>query len=250
MKIIVHGLATEYSDEGSGMVALFLHGWQDSLHTFDALVPPLSSSHRIVRLDLPGFGKSERPKEAWGLDEYVRFVDDFTKKLNLDVDTLVGHSFGGRIIIKGAAAQIFRPRKIVLIGSAGIAKRNTSRNFFLNIVAKIGKAVTAVPPFSFWREKIRKRFYRGIGSDYASAGALAETFLKTISEDLSENARKITAPALLIWGTNDTETPLADGERLLRLIPYAKLAVVKETGHFVHREKPQEVAKLIQEFIC
>ena len=250
MQVIVQNLATEYQDGGSGTIVLFLHGWQDSLHTFDTLVPLLSSSCRIIRLDLPGFGKTETPKESWGLWGYVRFVGEFIKKLNIEVDTIVGHSFGGRVILKGESAGVFKADKIVLIGSAGIAKRNTARNFVLNIIAKIGKALTSMPPLSLWKRQIRRRFYKRIGSDYASAGALQETFLKTISEDLRENAKKITTPALLIWGANDTETPLSVGKRLSELIPNSKLHALEEAGHFVHQEKPREVANLITKFIC
>ena len=247
---MVDGLAVEYQDEGTGMVLLFLHGWMDTLHTFDGLARILAPHYRIVRLDLPGFGESEMPKETWDLDKYAHFVDDFIYKLNLEVDVIVGHSFGGRVIIKGVSMGTLRPRKIILIGSAGIAQRNTARNFFFNIVAKIGRVITSIPPLHFWKEKIRKRFYRRIGSDYASAGVLRETFLKTISEDLSENAKKVEVPALLIWGSDDTETPLSDGERLARLIPDVKLEVLQGAGHFVHREKPEGVAQLIKDFVC
>ena len=62
MKIIVKNLAIEYRDEGTGPVALFLHGWKDNLHTFDPLMPFLSDKLRIIRLDLPGFGESEISK--------------------------------------------------------------------------------------------------------------------------------------------------------------------------------------------
>src|SRR3989338_5794872 len=245
MQVIVQNLATEYRDEGSGTVVLFLHGWQDSLHTFDTLVSLLSSSCRIVRLDLPGFGKSEMPKAAWGLDEYVRFVVDFIKKLGIEVDTLVGHSFGGRVILKGESAGVFKADKIVLIGSAGIAKRNTARDFVLNIITKIGKATTSIPPLSLWKRQIRRRFYKRIGSDYAETGGLKKTYIKTISEDLSEHAKKIKVPVLLIWGSEDGATPLSDGTRLSELIPHATLEVLEGAGHFVHQEKPREVANLV-----
>jgi pimeloyl-ACP methyl ester carboxylesterase len=250
MKVIVGDLAVEYRDEGSGKVVLFLHGWMNDLHSFDALAGLLCSRYRVIRLDFPGFRKSEMPKEAWDLDKYVRFVDTFVKKLNLEVDTLVGHSFGGRVILKGESAGVFNARKIVLIGSAGIAKRNTPRNFLVAVGAKIGKVLTFIPPFSFWREKLRKKLYTRIESDYASAGAMRETFLKTIAEDLSEDAKKVTAPALLIWGKNDNATPLADGERLAEMIPNAKLEILDGAGHFVHQEKPQEVADRIKTFLC
>lgn len=249
MKIIVQNLAVEYQDEGVGPVILFLHGWQDSLHTFDSLAPLLSSARRIIRFDLPGFGGSETPKEIWNLDNYIRLVNEFIQKLNIQVDVLVGHSFGGRIAIKGSAENKLLANRIILIGSAGIARKRVFRNSVLKILAKVGGLMTYIPPLVFWREKLRKKMYDLIGGDYLNAGALRETFLKIISEDISLSAKKITVPALLIWGVNDTETPLADGERLSQLIPDSRLEKINQAGHFVHKEKPQEVANLIKKFL-
>lgn len=249
MQIIVQNLAAEYQDDGTGDVIFFLHGWQDNLHTFDALASFLSPAHRVIRLDLPGFGKSEAPKEPWGLDDYVRFVKNFIQKLNINVDILVGHSFGARIVIKGAATKNLQPRKIILMGAAGIAKSRTLRNFVFKVFAKIGGLVTYIPPLVFWREKLRTQMYRFVGSDYLNAGALKETFLKIISEDISTCAQEITIPTLLIWGAGDTETQLSDGEQLSRLIRHSQLKVVRGAGHFVHREKVRDVATLLQEFL-
>lgn len=249
MKIIVQNLATEYLDNGIGKVLLFLHGWQDNLHTFDSLVSILSPTLRIIRLDLPGFGKSEAPKETWDLNNYVQFTKDFVQKLDIQVYAFVGHSFGGRIAIKGEATKNLQAQKIILIGSAGIAKNRTFRNSLLKILAKIVGLITYIPPLIFWRERLRKKIYSFIGSDYLNTGKLKETFLNIIFEDISASAKKITTPTLLIWGENDTETPLSDGKKLAGLIADSKLKIISGVGHFVHKEKSQEVAKLIQEFL-
>lgn len=249
MKIIVQNLAIEYLDEGVGQALLFLHGWQDNFHTFDSLASLLSPTRRIIRLDLPGFGKSEAPKETWDLDNYVQFVEDFVQKLDFQVYALVGHSFGGRIAIKGQATKNLQVQKIILIGSAGIAKNRTFRNSFFKLLSKIAGLITYTPPLIFWREGLRKRMYSFIGSDYLNTGKLKETFLRIISEDLSTSAKKITTPTLLIWGENDTETPLSDGKRLAGLIADSKLKVISGAGHFVHKDKSQKVAKLVQEFL-
>ncbi|MEN9561613.1 MAG: hypothetical protein RIQ56_886, partial [Candidatus Parcubacteria bacterium] len=146
MKIIIEGLATEYLDEGEGPVVLMLHGWKDDMHTFDQIVPPLLSHYRVVRLDLPGFGGTEIPKRTWQVSDYARFVDAFVQKLRIDVDVLIGHSFGGRVSIKGVGTGLLKPKKLVLIASAGIARKRKLRNKLLTLGAKIGKVVTAVPP--------------------------------------------------------------------------------------------------------
>lgn len=249
MKMIVNGIVAEYSDEGKGPALLLLHGWKDSLQTFDPLMPVLAEAHRVIRVDLPGFGGSEMPAAAWHLDDFVRFVKDFTEKLDVSVDVLVGHSLGGRIAIKGIALKVLDARKVVLISSAGIAKRRTFRNVLLGVLAKAGKIATAVPPLSFWKQRIRRKLYEAIGSDYFGAGALRGTFMNIVREDLSSVAPKISVPTLLIWGSDDKTTPLTDGMRLHGLVRGSILKVIPGAGHFVHRERPEEVSELILKFI-
>lgn len=249
MKIIVNNVAIEYEDHGKGPVMLFLHGWQDTLHTFDPLFPAFVDEFRVIVLDLPGFGKSELPRGVWGLDEYVQFVHDFVQKIGVSVDVIVGHSFGGRIAIKGLSSGELSAKKVVLIGSAGIAKTYTMRSTLFAVFAKIGKIITLIPPLSFWRKNLRKKIYAWSGSDYFRSGPLKETFLRVIREDLSEQARGIGIPTLLIWGAGDTETPVSDGEKFASLIKGSKLKLYSGAGHFVHREKTDEVVAAIKEFI-
>ncbi|RJQ33731.1 alpha/beta hydrolase [Candidatus Parcubacteria bacterium] len=248
MRTIVNNRAVEYSDEGTGPAILMLHGWADNLHTFDAIVQELPG-FRIVRLDMPGFGQSERPNETWGVVEYARFVEDFIKKVQIDPQALIGHSFGGRVIIKGVGVGIFAPQKIVLIASAGVARKTTLKSIVLRVIAKIGKVLTLIPPFSLYRQQIRKKLYGALGSDYFAAGSMRDVFLKVVREDLIEYARQIRIPALLIWGRRDSSTPLSDGEKIRDAIRQSEMQIIEGASHFVHQEKPREVAQLIREFI-
>ena len=250
MKIIIQNIATEYRDEGSGPVMLLLHGWQDNNHTFDALVPYFFHTHRMIRIDLPGFGQSEMPPASWNLDDCVRFVAAFIDKLNLAVAVLVGHSFGGRIVIKGIADKKLHADAVVLIASAGVALRHPARTLFFAVGAMAWRMITAIPLFRFWKETIRKKLYRMIGSDYADAGALSDTFVRIIAEDVSASARMIEMSVLLIWGADDTQTPLAEGRRLSSLISQSTLRVINKAGHFVHKEHPREVARIIKEYMA
>ncbi|MDP3735041.1 MAG: alpha/beta hydrolase [bacterium] len=248
MKIIVNNIATDYLDEGTGAVMLMLHGWKDTLQTFDQLVPLLAKGRRIVRLDLPGFGGTEPPPGTWGVGDYACFVRDFIFKLNINVDVLVGHSFGGRVALKGLGEGALSARRLVLIASAGVAKKKTLRNYFFAVLAKLGRAATLVPPLSFARLALRGKLYQFLGSDYFEAGSLSDTFRAVVREDLSSAARQVHIPTLLIWGREDAITPLCEGERLVSLIPGSTLKVFPAAGHFVHREKPGEVAAAINGF--
>lgn len=248
MKTIVDGLVIEYADEGEGDVLLFLHGWGDSHRTWDDLAAQLSASYRIVRPDLPGFGASTRPRDAWSVGDYAVFVSSLCTKLGIAPRVIVGHSFGGRIAIKGAAEHILSPEKIVLIASAGNAHRRTLRNALFLVVAKIGKCVSLLLP-RVQREALRRRLYASAKSDYAGTGAMRDIFLRTIREDLSEAARRIESPVLLVWGEADRITPLSDGRRLAACIAHATFLSYPGAGHFVHREGALDIARDITAFI-
>lgn len=248
MKILVNQIATEYADGGEGPVMLMLHGWKDTLHTFDPLLPELAKKFRVVRVDMPGFGASELPPAAWALDDYVDFVAAFIAKLDLSVEVLVGHSFGGRVNIKGVSRGTLIPHKIVLIASAGVAERKTLRNRSLKALAKVGK-LALLPLPQRVKNSLRSRLYKNIQSDYENAGPLKETFVRVIAENLSAAAARIKTPTLLIWGSADTQTTLEEGARLSRLISGSRLEVIQAAGHFVHREHPEAVASMITEFI-
>ncbi|MDO8522503.1 MAG: alpha/beta hydrolase [bacterium] len=249
MHCIVDGLAVEYEDIGTGKTVVMLHGWKNNLHTFDAVTLQLSNSFRVIRIDLPGFGGSEPPPADWKLDDYVGFVKDFLAKLDIRPDILVGHSFGGRITIKGIATKVLTAKNIVLISSAGVARRKTFKNSILAVLAKIGRVVTAIPPASLWKQEIRRKLYEAIGSDYFRAGALSQTFLNIIKEDLGSFAKDISVPTLIIWGDEDDTTPIHEGKRLHQLIRGSKFQVIKGSGHFVHQEEPSKVAGIIREFV-
>ncbi|MBI5405311.1 MAG: alpha/beta hydrolase [Candidatus Kerfeldbacteria bacterium] len=248
MTTIINNTAIEYLEDGRGPVILMLHGWGDSMATFDRLADQLATKFRVVRLDLPGHGRSQVPAEPWNLDHYVELVAAFIKKLGLDVELLVGHSFGGRIAIKGLADHRLRSPRTVLIASAGLRRSSPQRWPFMAI-AKVGKWLTAVPPLRSIRSRLQAKLYRRAGSEYLDAGPLRPTFLNIVREDLSGAAQQIDIPALLIWGERDDATPLADGRRLAGLIPRSRLLVIPDASHFVHQEQPDRVATAIEQFI-
>ena len=249
MQIIVDGIATEYRDEGNGPVILLLHGWQDNLHTFDALAVLLSKNYRVVRIDLPGFGNTEMPPSPWHLDDYVEFVAKFIKKIGFSVDYVAGHSFGGRITIKGIATGIIHAKKIMLIAAAGVAEQRKARSSVIKILTKIGSAVMWIPPLIFWRAEMRRKLYSRLGSDYLSAGNIKEIYLNVIREDLSSSAAKIHDPTLLIWGDHDAATPLKEGVRLSQLIKGSTFKFIEGSGHFIHQEQPRKVTEYINDFL-
>ncbi|RJR12609.1 alpha/beta hydrolase [Candidatus Parcubacteria bacterium] len=250
MKLIVNGLATEYKDEGQGPVLLLLPGWMNTISNFDELASHLTENFRVVRLDFPGFGGgTESPPPTWRVLDYASFVKAFIEKIGLTSYVLIGHSFGGRVIIKGVSHGMLHPERVILVASAGVARSRTFRNRIFTILAKIGKIITYVPPFSLWRTQLRKKLYGRLKSDYLAAGPLSQVYLNTIREDQTEAARKIAVPTLLIWGTADDMVPLSDAHLLSERIQGSRLEVFEGVGHSPHRDRPKEVAELIKKFV-
>lgn len=251
MKAVVKNLAVDYIDHGKGPVVVLLHGWGVKAGNLEPLIKDLSKDHRVIAPDLPGFGGSERPAQDWGVPEYAIFLSELLAKLKInEVAVLIGHSFGGRVGVVAAADNLLEPERLVLLSTPGVRQVDSIRNRTLRAVSKIGKAVTSLPLFSLLRGGLRQRFYRAIGStDYLAAGAMRGTFLKVINQDLREACGRISTPTLLVYGEQDVDVPVKEGQTLANHIKQSRFEIVPGANHFVHLDRGPEVIKLIRDFI-
>lgn len=248
---VINGLSTNYITAGQGEPVLLLHGWGSSIEPYRQLIDLLSKKYFVIALDMPGFGKTEEPKTPFGVDEYVDFVLDFLKLFDLKKLSLVGHSFGGRVIIKMVNRELqFQVDKIVLIDSAGIKPQKTTKKSFRQQCYKIGKWFATrkliARIFPELLEKLRVKFG---SADYAAASPMMrQCLVRVVNEDLSDLLPGIQAPTLLVWGENDTATPLSDAKKMEADIPNAGLAVIKNAGHFSFVEQPVIFRKIMASF--
>ncbi|MEK7603056.1 MAG: alpha/beta hydrolase [Patescibacteria group bacterium] len=248
MNVVVEGLLVNYSDEGSGPVILFIHGWGDSLSTFNTVTKELTASYRVITIDLPGFGKSQAPKNPWGLSDFAVLINKFLTKINVNLYAIIGHSNGGAITIRGVSHKIFSAEKIILLASSGVRGEFKNSKKFLRVAAKGARALTAPLPLSI-KSKIKKRAYQSIGSELFVAEHMQDTFKKIISEDVVEESSLIKLPTLLIYGQNDEATPPRYGEQFHIKIKNSKLEIITNCGHFVHQQAPRIVNKIIVDFL-
>lgn len=241
MEAIVNGLRVNYAVAGQGEPVLLLHGWGSSIEPYRQLMELLSKKYTVIALDMPGFGKTEEPRQPMCVDDYVDFVLDFLKLFDIAKLSLVGHSFGGRVIIKMANRTLpFAIDKIVLIDSAGIKPQPSGKKTTRQTVYKIGKWFATRRPiakcFPGLLEKLRVKFG---SADYAAASPMMrQCLVRVVNEDLSHLLPGIRPPTLLVWGENDTATPLTDGKKMEKDIPNAGLAVIRGAGHFSFVEQP------------
>jgi pimeloyl-ACP methyl ester carboxylesterase len=242
MQAVVSNLITHYERSGRGKPVLLLHGWGDTLRTYNNLVAGMSGFD-LIRLDLPGFGQTQAPTESWDLDDYAQFVADFLHKLKIkELNALVGHSNGGALAIRAVASGQLKPHKLILLASSGVRNDAKVRRLAVKTIAKTGKAMTLWMPRAT-RQKLQKKLYGTIGSDMFVAPNLQETFKRTVRQDIQADAAKISLPTLLIYGTGDTATPPKYGGILNGLISNSRLEMIEGAGHFVHHEAESEVIR-------
>lgn len=215
-----------------GNPILLLHGWGQTLQSLQPLGELLAREAQVHLIDLPGFGKSAPPPQDWGSLDYAERILQYIDEQGLERVDLLGHSLGGRISIRLGSRYPDRVRSIVLINSAGLQRQRTIRQQIRTQYIKSLRKVLEVIPV--YRERLKSWHSDRFGSrDYKNAGILRGTLVKTVNEDLAEDASNIKAPTLLIWGELDTETPIEMGRRYNQIISNSKLISLPGRDHFL-----------------
>lgn len=250
----VLGLCTEYLEAGpaAGTPLVILHGWGSQAERWKEVMIALEKKGvKATALDFPGFGGSATPKVPWGLDEYKNFALNFLRVLEIQKFYLLGHSFGGRVVITIASEGTAGLQKLILVSSAGVTPRKKIRIFAYKFATKIAK-----PFFSFFILRIfedlaKKIIYKLSGSYdyYLQKGAMKETFKKVIEEDLTPYLTRIQVPTLIIWGREDKMTPLSDAYLMNEKIKNSKPIVIEGGDHSLHLQMPERLAFEIMKFL-
>lgn len=249
----VNGIKINYEQKGEGDLIVLLHGWGSNIKLFANLIDLLSKKYMVVAMDMPGFGESAEPPSAWCVDDYVNFVIDFLKDYNTDKVMLLGHSFGGRVIIKLNSKKNlpFKITKVILVDSAGILPPKSNKKSFRTYYYKAGKAVLSTGIAKKIAPDALENFRKKMGSaDYAAASPLMrQVLVKVVNEDLEPLLPNIKCPTLLVWGVNDTATPLSDGEKMEKLIPDAGLVKLENAGHYSFLEQQFTFNRVMSSFM-
>ena len=249
----VNGISINYEQKGSGDLIVLLHGWGSNIKLFANLIELLSRKYTVVAMDMPGFGESEEPPSAWCVDDYVQFVIDFLKDYDTKQVMLLGHSFGGRVIIRMHARESlpFEVTKVILVDSAGIMPPKSNKKSWRTRYYKMGKAFLSTKLMQKIAPDALENFRKKMGSaDYAAASPLMrQVMVKVVNEDLEPYLHLIKCPTLLVWGVNDTATPLSDGEKMEKLIPDAGLVKLENAGHYSFLEQQYTFNRVMCSFL-
>ncbi len=250
---VINGLKIAYNDTGSGEVIFLLHGWGSKKELFAPVTAAMSEKYRTVAFDLPGFGGSDEPPEVWDVDAFadlcISFIESFDEKKVI----LLGHSYGGRVIIKMASRKElpFEISRIILVDSAGVMpKRGLSYKIRVKTY-KLGNKILSTPPMKkLFPDAVENRRKKKGSADYSAASPIMRGCLvKAVNEDLTSLLPCIPYETLLIWGTADDATPVSDGETMEKLMPDAGLAKIQGAGHFSWLDNPATFDAIIRSFL-
>jgi len=248
LNITVRNLNIYYEQAGTGEDVLLLHGWGYDCSLLRPLFTHLAKDHRVTMLDFPGHGSSSAPLGPYTVYDFAALVAEFLHKLNIDQVSILGHSFGCRIAIILAAQKPVSVQKMVLCGAAGIRPKRTL-NYYCKVYSyKAMKKVLALPVFS---PETQEKWQHNKGSeDYRQLSPLMkQTFSQVVNEDLTPLLPQIKASTLLIWGDQDTATPLYMGRIMEKTIPDCGLALYEGSGHYAFLEQLPRTLKVLDLFL-
>ena len=268
--IQVDGRWVNLIDIGEGPVLIFIHGlagcWQNWLEN----IPYFARNHRVIAMDLPGFGESEMPVEEISISGYGRTVEALCDALDVDSGVIIGNSMGGFIGAEMAIRFPARVERLCLVGAAGLSIENlrTERTkglrhraenvVFFNLawIATRSPAITARPrtrrlilmlvaahPERLPAE-LTAELVRGAGKDGFSPALDA-----LCSYPIRDRLGEIACPTLIVWGNKDLLVPVKDAAEFERLITDSRKVIYDDTGHLPMLERPARFNEDLRAFL-
>lgn len=239
--MIIKECNINYIDYGaSDSPVVLLHGWGQNIEMMKSLGDSLQNNHRIIIVDLPGFGSSEEPKYAWDLNDYVEFLDTLLTELKVKNPTIIGHSFGGKIGLLYSSR--FNVNKLVCLASP--YKKKVIKESLKLKVLKTAKKIPGINKL----ESLAKKY---IGStDYKNASEMMRKILVNhVNLDITNEVKNITCPTLLIWGTVDMQVSIDDAYELEKLISNCGLVTYDGCTHYAYLERFGQTVSVLKSFL-
>lgn len=229
-------------------VIIILPGWGDTRKTFNYYINFLKENYTIYIFDYPGFGKSKFPSHSLTIYDYAIYIKNFINDNNIKNPNIICHSFGCRIAIILIGKYRVLVDKLIIIGGAGIKRKNIKRKIKI-IKYKLLKKISKILPKKKKEKYLEKLFNKYASNDYKNLNnSMKKTFSNIINEDLKKYLKYIYCPCILLWGEKDKDTPLKDGILMNKKIANSGLITIKKGTHFVYLEYPFYILKIIIEF--
>ena len=265
--ISLGGMDVHFRDEGptaDTIPLVLLHGTSSSILTWDACSKEWIKDHRVIRMDLPGFGLTgPNPEQDYSIKNYVAFLNSFLQERNVTQCYLAGNSLGGLIAFHFAAIYPEKVRKVILIDPAGYPIHNAkgSLAFTLGRIPVLKNILTIITPISIVRKSLEDAYgnkslvnnelveqYRDMACRKGNRNAL---LIRLQNDQYGDTTlvSKLIMPTLVIWGASDQLIPVDNAYKFQRDLPADTLAILQNVGHVPMEETPELVIPLVKKFI-
>jgi len=263
----VMDMQVHYRDEGpeaDSIPLVLLHGTASSLHTWNVCANKWTKTHRVLRMDLPGFGLTgPHPSHDYNIETYVAFLAAFLEATNVDQCYLAGNSLGGLIAHQFAATYPDKVKKLLLLDPAGypITNAKGSLAFTLGRIPVLKNLLKVITPISLVRKSLEDAYgdkslvtdelvvrYRDLACREGNREALVQRLNLEHKTDTTAIGN-IAIPTLVVWGELDQLIPVAHAYKFSRDLLIDSMVVLPDVGHVPMEESPQLIISLVNGFL-
>ena len=226
LKIDDHNI--HYVELGDGFPLVLLHGGANDWRGWEKNIEALAQHYRVIAPDIVGFGKSDKSKSVYGIDDFVNYLGGFVSALNIERMHLAGHSLGGRIALEFAYRFPDKVEKLIPIAPFGFGRLSTW-GFILGVI-------------SYWGRKLffRKNSYPTLDIEYSKDGF----------KEFMAKLKKVAIPTMIVWGEKDPYLPAKQAYIANSVLPNSKVEVMQQCGHAPQSEDSDLFNKLVLDFLA
>lgn len=256
-----------YLEQGTGEPVLLLHGWPTSSFLWRAIIGPLAREKRVIALDLPGFGKSDKPLSAsYSFRYFDRVIEGFLGKLDIEAVDLVVHDLGGPVGLYWAVQRPEKVRRLALLNTLVYPELSWAVKLFVGLTLVPGiRSLMATPRALEWGMKF------GVHNKHRIVGDVLDGYLVPFRErdarrallkaagglhpkgfeDIERGLAEFDMPVTMIYGTDDRILPdvARTMRRVARDVPQATCTPLEGCGHFLQEDEPERLSALLAEFL-
>jgi pimeloyl-ACP methyl ester carboxylesterase len=250
-------LRIRYADAGLGEPVLLMHGLGGSIESWANNIAELARSFRLIAVDLPGFGLSDKPKMSYTIKFYTQFVVQFLKQLQLEQVSIIGSSLGGHVAAEFAINHPSLVRRLVLTSPAGALPSSFKGSPALwkyvkvidaRSVQQVKQALSAVD-----NKPVEDSYAQLVYEKFVMPGA-KEAFLSALAGSaraprLNSRLNRIKAPTLLLWGKEDYMIPVKFAEPFVKM-KNCRVVLLESCGHRPHFERPELFNRFVSDFLA